>query len=149
MLLKRILNKIPGLYHLFQSSLIWTPIWRSGMNLTHYILYTTMVIYLSHHVTLWPGVRDGRFDSKVGQIRLQIGQIRDFSDQISSSLSQMYWNLIWKSPGFVPFVVQSHPLWSQTYHPCEKIRDLVIISLSPWSDIPVEQGDLTGHWLVL
>ena len=31
--------------------------------------------------------------------------------------SQMYWNLIWKSPGFVQFGVQSDPLWSQTYHP--------------------------------
>ena len=27
---------------------------------------------------------------------------------------QMHWNLIWKSPGFVP---KSDPLWSQTYHP--------------------------------
>ena len=34
------------------------------------------------------------------------------------SSSQMYWNLIWKSPGFVQFGVQSDPLWSQTYHPC-------------------------------
>ena len=30
----------------------------------------------------------------------------------------MYWNLIWKSPGFFQFGVQSDPLWSQTYHPC-------------------------------
>ena len=30
----------------------------------------------------------------------------------------MYWNLIWKSPGFVQFWGQSDPLWSQTYHPC-------------------------------
>ena len=36
--------------------------------------------------------RDGRFGSKVGQIGPQMGQER-----------QMHWNLIWKSPGFVPF----------------------------------------------
>ena len=30
----------------------------------------------------------------------------------------MYWNLIWKSPGFVQCGVQSDPLWSQTYNPC-------------------------------
>ena len=33
------------------------------------------------------------------------------------SMSQMYWNLIWKSPGFGQFGVQSDPLWSQTYQP--------------------------------
>ena len=65
--------------------------------------------------------RDGRFASKMGQIGPQIGQIRDFfrSDfSTFGSSSQMYWNLIWKSPGFVQFGVQSNLLWSQTYHPC-------------------------------
>ena len=38
--------------------------------------------------------RDGRFGSKVGQI----GPKWD-----KSLSSQMYWNLTWKSPGFVPF----------------------------------------------
>ena len=64
--------------------------------------------------------RDGRFGSKVGQIGPQIGQSRDFfrSDfSTFGSSSQVYWNLIWKSPGFVQFGVQSDPLWSQTYHP--------------------------------
>ena len=46
----------------------------------------------------------------------------DFSTFVS--MSQMYWNLIWKSPGFVQFGVQSEPLWSQTYNPfpCSESR---------------------------
>ena len=38
----------------------------------------------------------------------------------------MYWNLIWKSPGFVQFGFQSDPLWSQTYHPCPRSEDLCL-----------------------
>ena len=72
-------------------------------------------------------VRDGRFGSKVGQIGPQIGQIRDFfrSDYSTfGSMSQMYWNLIWKSPGFVQFGVQSDPLWSLTYYPCVRLKQI-------------------------
>ena len=52
--------------------------------------------------------RDGRFGSKLGQIRSKWDKTGTFSDQISVHLarsSQMYWNLIWKSPGFVPFEI--------------------------------------------
>ena len=35
-----------------------------------------------------------------GSDRPQMGQILDFSDQITV---KMYWNLIWKSPELVPF----------------------------------------------
>ena len=55
--------------------------------------------------------KSGRFGWKVGQIGPQIGQIRDiFRSDFSTfgSMSQMYWNLIWKSPGFVQFEVQSN-----------------------------------------
>ena len=64
--------------------------------------------------------RDGRFDSKVGQIGPKWDKSGAFSDQISVHLArsrQMHWNLIWKSPGFVQFGVQSDPISSQTYHP--------------------------------
>ena len=67
--------------------------------------------------------RDGSFSSKLqsGSDWPLMGQIRDFfrSDfSTFGSMSQMYWYLIWKSPGFVQFGVQyDDPLWSQTYHP--------------------------------
>ena len=64
------------------------------------------------------------------------GQIRGFfrSDfSTFGSLSQMYLNLIWKSPGFVQFGVQSDPLWSQTYHPCD--RALVPLHDHDWFNI--------------
>ena len=51
-------------------------------------------------------IMNGRFGSKVGQIGPKWDKSGTFSDQISVHLarsSQMYWNLIWKSPGFVPF----------------------------------------------
>ena len=57
-----------------------------------------------------PTSRHGRFGRKVGQNWPQMGQIRDFfrSDfstfgSMSRSMSQIYWNLIWKSPRFVLF----------------------------------------------
>ena len=49
--------------------------------------------------------REGRFGSKVGQIGPQIGLIRDFfrSDfSTFGSMSQMYWNLIWKKSWVCP-----------------------------------------------
>ena len=57
----------------------------------------------------------------MGQIGPKWDKSGAFSDQISVHLApprQMHWNLIWKSPGLVPFGVQSDPLSSQTYHPC-------------------------------
>ena len=36
---------------------------------------------------------------------------------------QMHWNLIWKSPGFIPFGGQSDPLLSQTYHHWQRGND--------------------------
>ena len=42
-------------------------------------------------------------------------------------------NLIWKSPGFVQFRVQSHPLWSQTYHPCYTIAVFYVIKMVMWT----------------
>ena len=51
-------------------------------------------------------IRDGRFGSKVGQIGPKWDKSGAFSDQISVHLAprrQIHWNLIWKSPGFVPF----------------------------------------------
>ena len=68
------------------------------------------IVELQMKCIVWMNTNDGRFGSKEGQIGPQIGQIRDSS-------SQMYWNLIWKNPGFVHFGIQSDPLWSQTYHP--------------------------------
>ena len=53
-------------------------------------------------VLLWP---------KVGQIGLK------WDKSGTCSVSQSVWNLIWQSPGFVQFGVQSDPLWCQTYHP--------------------------------
>ena len=64
-----------------------------------------------HHFARVRLVRGG---PKVGQIVGQNGKIRNFSDQISA---KMYWNLIWKSPGFFPIWGQSDPLWAQIWHP--------------------------------
>ena len=65
------------------------------------LIYSQDVTYLSHAVIrgchIW------------GQSRSQMGHIRDFfrSDlkfkYILTHRFKMYWNLIWKSPGFVPF----------------------------------------------
>ena len=51
-------------------------------------------------------IRDGKFGSKVGQIGPKCDKSMAFSVQISVHLApprQMHWNLILKSPGFVPF----------------------------------------------
>ena len=54
----------------------------------------------------------------------------------------MYWNLIWKSPGFVQFGVQSDPLWSQTYHTWLVNKLIVVINTKSWLD-----GYLAVIWL--
>ena len=77
-------------------------------------------------VDLW--ISDVRGGFKLNQIVHKWDFFRsDFSTFGSSS--QMYWNLIWKSPGFVQLGVQSDQLWSQTYHPCHG-SCLILLSLN-------------------
>ena len=53
-----------------------------------------------------------------------IGQIQDFSDQISvhfARRAKINWNLIGKNPGFVPFPGRSDQLWFQIRHPVHSL----------------------------
>ena len=66
--------------------------------------------------------------SQGGQVWLQsgsvcpkMGQIQDFSEQIST---KKYWNMTWKSPGFVPVGDQSDRLLSQNCHPWDSSSSL-------------------------
>ena len=77
---------------------------------------------------LWLNVNSSpsNWDVFFGSIVYQIGPKWNKSGSFSNKsqyiwldeLKSKYWNLIWKSHGFVQFGVQSDPLWSQTYHPC-------------------------------
>ena len=86
----------------------WNLIWKSPEFVQFWVQSDPIWRQTYHPCLMFRSISVG---SKVGQIRPQIGQIRDFfrSDfSTFGSMSQIYWNLIWKGPGFVQFGVQSN-----------------------------------------
>ena len=93
------------------------------------------------------GINAGLFQIRFQSILARY-KSRNFSDQISVHFgagAKMYWNLIWKCPGFVPFGANLTHFGPKSVHPDESFDDLgnethflqgryLVLNINQWYD---------------